>query len=212
MKRRFSYADEEQYYQDPIIRERPYQHLERYLACLTRPVRFFGGKRVLDIGAGECLYTQLLAKHLGVKRAIALELFPHRMQVAARPNKANPALSFVAGDCYGLPFSDGSFDIVLGVGVLHHLPEVEKAVQEIRRVLAPGGRYIGYEPNGFNAWVLWSYLFGHRSQNEYVLWPRKLREAFVRTQFDVFTRYFWARFPFLTNRFLTTSVGIIAER
>src|SRR3954454_23953797 len=39
----------------------------------------------------------------------------------------------------GLPFDDGSFDLVLGHAVLHHLPELDAAFAEFRRVLRPGG-------------------------------------------------------------------------
>ncbi|HZU40042.1 MAG TPA: class I SAM-dependent methyltransferase, partial [Solirubrobacteraceae bacterium] len=39
-----------------------------------------------------------------------------------------------------LPFPDGSFDLVMGHAVLHHLPDLERAFAEFHRVLAPGGR------------------------------------------------------------------------
>lgn len=48
-------------------------------------------------------------------------------------------LSFEQGDVQSLPFGDGSFDIVLSQAVLFYLPRPEDAVQELRRVLRPGG-------------------------------------------------------------------------
>lgn len=44
------------------------------------------------------------------------------------------------GDAENLPFPDASFDIVYSWGVLHHSPDTQRAVDEVRRVLRPGGR------------------------------------------------------------------------
>jgi ubiquinone/menaquinone biosynthesis C-methylase UbiE len=41
-----------------------------------------------------------------------------------------------------LPFQDSSFDIVTAMGVLHHTPNIDKAIEEIYRVLKPGGKIV----------------------------------------------------------------------
>ncbi len=43
------------------------------------------------------------------------------------------------GDAENLPFEDNSFDVVYSNGVLHHVPDIQKAFQEVHRVLRPGG-------------------------------------------------------------------------
>ena len=48
----------------------------------------------------------------------------------------------VACDAERLPFADASFDLVLGHAVLHHLPHLDRAFAEFRRVLKPGGRFL----------------------------------------------------------------------
>ena len=45
----------------------------------------------------------------------------------------------VACEASALPFDDGSFDLVFGHAVLHHLPDLAAAFREFRRVLRPGG-------------------------------------------------------------------------
>jgi SAM-dependent methyltransferase len=45
----------------------------------------------------------------------------------------------VAGDAEDLPLADGSFDLVFGHAVLHHIPDLERAFDEFHRVLNPGG-------------------------------------------------------------------------
>ena len=48
----------------------------------------------------------------------------------------------VPADAESLPFPDGSFDLVLGHAVLHHIPNLARAFQEFERVLAPGGKVL----------------------------------------------------------------------
>jgi SAM-dependent methyltransferase len=53
-------------------------------------------------------------------------------------------------DAEALPFPDGSFDLVLGHAVLHHLPNLSRAFSEFHRVLTPGGRIVfAGEPSRF---------------------------------------------------------------
>lgn len=60
-------------------------------------------------------------------------------------------------DAENLPFSDGSFDIVYSWGVLHHTPDTQRAVDEIRRVLRPQGcaRIMLYHLHSVTAFALW---------------------------------------------------------
>src|SRR5947209_7462945 len=110
----FSYELEKQYYGRAIPAEaKPYLHLEPYLRSWMNPEAVFKGRRILDIGAGECTYSRLIADRFEPGEIVACELFVERMLPAKRAN-ANSALRFVAGDCRRLPFSDCSFDLVFG--------------------------------------------------------------------------------------------------
>jgi SAM-dependent methyltransferase len=51
-------------------------------------------------------------------------------------------VSAVQADAESLPFADESFDLVIGHAVLHHLPDLDQAFAEFRRVLRPGGRIL----------------------------------------------------------------------
>ena len=62
-----------------------------------------------------------------VRKRFALEGVPGQAQVA---------------DAEHLPFEDNSFDVVYSFGVLHHTPDTQKAIDEVHRVLKPGGRII----------------------------------------------------------------------
>jgi len=50
--------------------------------------------------------------------------------------------TFMEGNAEKLPFHDNTFGCIYSFGVLHHTPDTEKAIQEIRRILMPGGRAV----------------------------------------------------------------------
>ncbi len=50
----------------------------------------------------------------------------------------------VVADAQNLPFENNSFDVAIMDAVLEHIPEVEKAIAEVSRVLKPGGLFVGY--------------------------------------------------------------------
>lgn len=209
--RTFSYELERRYYSRHWPASAgPYAHLEPYLRCWLDPEALFAGKRVLDIGAGECTYTRLIADRFGPRRIVACELFRERLVPAARANR-NPRLRFVVGDCFRLPFGPESFDVVWGSLVLSQLPDLGRAVSEIRRVLTPSGVYVGWEPNPFNVAIAYRYFFKARSRNQYLFWPWRVRPAFEQAGLELSVRYFYARLPSARSRFVGTCMGITAR-
>lgn len=207
----YSYAHEQDYYSRNWPKEAlPYQHLEPYLTCWMDPGEMFGGKTVLDIGAGECTYTRLIADCFAPRQIVACELFPPRMWPAANANR-NPRLEFVAGDAFSLPFADHAFDVVFGSLVLHQLPDLKGAIIEIKRVLSDSGVYVGIEPNPFNPIVLYRYFRGRHSRNQYLLSEKHLT-LFNDFGFIVKVQYFYGRFPWIRNRLMSTIMGIIAQQ
>ena len=104
------------------------------------------GLRILDFGCGSGANTALLAGRgacvAGVDiSADLIQLARRRLEVSGRPRGA----AFVVGSAHDLPFPDGSFDIVFGIAILHHL-DLELVSREVHRVLKPGGRAIFQEP------------------------------------------------------------------
>lgn len=189
---------------------KPYLHLERYVRCWLDPEATFSGKRVLDIGAGECTYTRLIAEKFWPKKIVACELFRERMLPAARANR-NGHLKFVAGDVFHIPFQSRSFEVIFGSLILCQLPDLVELVREIQRVLVDDGCYIGIEPNPHHPVHLYRYLRGNHSPNQYLLGPRHL-SAFEKAGFNVNIQYFWAKFPNLRSSLIGTCMGIIAKR
>ena len=96
---------------------------------------------VLEIGAG--LGTDLAQFATFGARTTDLDLSGGHLAMAKKNFKLRGLKGkFVHGDGEGLPFADNSFDVVYSNGVIHHTPNTEQVVDEIFRVLRPGGRAI----------------------------------------------------------------------
>jgi ubiquinone/menaquinone biosynthesis C-methylase UbiE len=96
--------------------------------------------RSLEIGAGTGYFTLNLMRAGVIATATCSDISPGMLS-ALRDNALRLGLDVqtTAADAESLPFKDGSFDLVLGHAVLHHIPVPARAFAEFERVLAPGG-------------------------------------------------------------------------
>ena len=98
------------------------------------------GKSCLDAGCGSGRYAVAL-KTLGAKDVVGLDLGVAAL-VDAQERLARAGMSgvsFKEGSVLDIPFSDGRFDFVMSNGVLHHTRDPLKGLQEMWRVMKPGG-------------------------------------------------------------------------
>ena len=102
------------------------------------------GERVLDVGCGSGAVTREIARRVGSHGlAVGLDPSPALLAVArklAQETGFGDHVEFREGDALRLPFPDSSFDAVVCVTVLSHVPRGEAAIPELVRVLRPGGR------------------------------------------------------------------------
>ena len=105
---------------------------------------------VLDFAAGTCWASELLCR-IGV-RTVSIDLSLEMMRRGRTRLASDQRLVFrnqawfVTARGQSLPFADGVFDGVLCMNALHHLPSYAAALEEIHRVLKPGGRAVFSEP------------------------------------------------------------------
>jgi ubiquinone/menaquinone biosynthesis C-methylase UbiE len=100
--------------------------------------------RLLDIGFGSGLnvayYPKEVTSVVGIDPNPGMEMLARqRMSAATMP------IEFHIGSGESLPFKDGSFDTVVTTLTLCTIDDVETALREVRRVLAPDGRYVLFE-------------------------------------------------------------------
>jgi ubiquinone/menaquinone biosynthesis C-methylase UbiE len=96
--------------------------------------------RALEIGAGTGYFSLNLVRAGVIREAVATDISPGMLERLER-SAAELGLEVETAACEAaeLPFDDGSFDLVFGHAVLHHLPDLTRAFREFRRVLRPSG-------------------------------------------------------------------------
>lgn len=145
-----------------------YPYLARYLDDL--PVE---GRKTLEIGLGFGTVGQILAQrgaqyHGADIAAGPVAMMRDRLRWLGRPDDG----SVLQASALGLPWEAGTFDLVVSIGCLHHTGDLPRAVNEVHRVLAPGG----------TAFVM---LYNAHSFRQLVVAPReRLRAARARRSSD----------------------------
>lgn len=121
---------------------------------LLRAVPWRGDERVLDVGCGRGLLLIGAARRLTTGRAVGVDIWqaedlsgnrPEAVLENARKEGVADRVEVRTADMRQLPFPDGSFDVVVSSTAIHNLyhpPDRDRAVREIARVLAPGGRVV----------------------------------------------------------------------
>ena len=109
-------------------------------------VKALGGQKrasfgqALEIGSGTGYFSLNLVQLGVIEQLTATDISPGMLeQLAATAEGLGLAVKTVRTEAEVLPFADESFDLVFGHAVLHHIPDLDKAFAEFRRVLRPGG-------------------------------------------------------------------------
>jgi ubiquinone/menaquinone biosynthesis C-methylase UbiE len=102
------------------------------------------GKVILDAGCGSGHTLQLIAEKYEPGELHGFDFMPEQIDLAEQ--RGLPAEIF-AGDITATSLPTGKFDAVFIQGVLHHVPQWRKALEEISRVVKPGGFLLLEEPN-----------------------------------------------------------------
>lgn len=100
---------------------------------------WFTAKTCLDAGTGSGRYAAAMASH-GAAKVVGVDISSAGLDVARTRNADTPSIEFREASVLNLPFDDCSFDFVCCAGVLHHTPSIQRGLDEIERVLKPGGK------------------------------------------------------------------------
>lgn len=110
----------------------PMNYINWALGC----VHWRGDEKVLDIGSGPGDWYNSIHEKYPNTAYYGLDLHPGMLHKHAAQKTLN------VSDIQNLPYADGTFDIVMANHVLFHVPDMEQAMRECRRVLKPGAIFM----------------------------------------------------------------------
>jgi len=98
------------------------------------------GEQVLELGCG----TGGMWRGVTLPESchVTLTDFSAGMLETAKASTAHLAADYAVVDAQDIPYPDAAFDVVIANMMLYHVPDIAKALAEIRRVLKPGGRFL----------------------------------------------------------------------
>ena len=100
------------------------------------------GARVLEIGCGQGVGSEIILTRFGAREIVAFDLDPDMVNRArSRLARWGDRVRFEVGDAARIPAPDAHFDAVFDFGIIHHVPDWRRAVGEVSRVLRPGGQF-----------------------------------------------------------------------
>lgn len=139
-------------------------------------------EKVLEVAAGTGLIALGISNH--VKQIDAIDFSPKMIGTAKKKAQVKGVsnIRFGVQDAYALSFPSSSFDAVIIANTLHIMPEPEKALGEIGRVLKPGGKLIAptFVHAGSRKAALLSRLMSITGFRAYHKWTQQSYHAFLR--------------------------------
>jgi len=116
-----------------------------YLRGIVRNLRELSqlgsGKKILEIGCGNGVGTLLIQEFFKPEEFIATEFDPQLVEIAQMKNKGTEII-VEEGNATALRFQDAEFDAVIGLSVIHHIPNWRACIDELGRIIKPNGMLI----------------------------------------------------------------------
>lgn len=154
------------------------EEMERHHVPITAPVvevmQLQPTDKVLDLSCGAGWATRLLAKSVPRGSVIGVDLSDQMIVHARESSKEFSNIEYRVGSAEQIPAEDNSFDKVLSVEAFYYYPDQDRALDELRRVLKPGGNLFIlinlYKDNAYSLrWVKELAVPVHaRSESEYL--------------------------------------------
>lgn len=159
------------------------------------------GDLLLELGAGAGRNTP---RYEGYKRIVLLDYSTTQLQQARARLGDSTRYVYVAADVYRLPFVDGLFDGATLIRVLHHLAEGQAALNQVRRVMRPGGTFILEFANKQNVKAIARYMLRRQTWSPFA--PEPIEFVELNYNFHPATTRAWLKQAgFAIERQLTVS-------
>jgi ubiquinone/menaquinone biosynthesis C-methylase UbiE len=195
----------EQYATSEKFRARVSLHKRFRVGDLTWPRWVFdrmsipAAAKVLELGCGTGLFWRVNGDRVAPTWRLFLTDYSEGMARESRAAAVDLLSSvYVASiDAQSIPFADGTFDVVIAGHMLYHVPDRERAIREVRRVLAPNGVFHASTIGRRYLWQVWElfasaapeapnlFEYAHAAFGEET-GPELLRRSFEHVETDVF--------------------------
>lgn len=106
---------------------------------------------VLEIGCGQGIGAKIIHEMFEPEKYVGIDLDPRMIDRARKKGAGLPNTTFVEGDAAHLDFPDGTFDLVVDFGIIHHIPNWRDALAEVHRTLKAGGEFL-FEELSVETW------------------------------------------------------------
>lgn len=100
------------------------------------------GLRALDVGCGTGYTTEAILKWSAHGEVVGIDLTPQQLNKAVKKLKSRRDTLFLRGDAENLPFKKNTFNAVVSVGAIEYFPDPKRVIQEMARVVKPGGKVV----------------------------------------------------------------------
>jgi ubiquinone/menaquinone biosynthesis C-methylase UbiE len=142
-----AHAAVEDYVPFPVLAHRDLWQASLEIPFIIHCLGIPPAQRILEVGCGRANALVPLAERCAPRRLVGLDVDGGLLAGAQRHLEASGvAAELFQADVRSLPFPDRAFDVVLDFGTCYHIATPERALAEIARVLAPGGRLIHETP------------------------------------------------------------------
>lgn len=135
------------------------------------------GKLLLEIGAGAGRNTP---RYANFECIVVMDYSSTQLEQAQQRLGVSDQYIYVAADVYKLPFVNGLFDTTTMIRVIHHMADAPKALQQIRQVMQPSGKFLLEYANKRNLKAVIRYWLGKQEWNPFDKTPVE----FVPLNFD----------------------------
>jgi SAM-dependent methyltransferase len=164
--------------------------------------RFVGGpgRRVLDVG---CRYGALTRAYLEGNHVVGIDVDRWALDEAARRGVE----THWADAEQPLPFEDETFDVAVAGELLEHVRDPAALVGETRRVLRPGGVFVGSVPNAFRLKNRLRFLAGHKPEDD----PTHLHLFSAADLYALLGHFEDVRLHFISSRFIRIHARLAAN-
>ena len=164
---------------------------------------FSKNAKILDYGCGTGSSLKKVIE-FEPKKIVGIDISDVSIEKARNNIKSDKDnLELIVDNCEKTKFGENEFDLVYGTGILHHL-QINQCLNEISRVLKPGGRLLFIEPLGTNPFInFYRYLTpGSRSKDEHPLLKEdfdNINRNFSKMEIKYYGFFTLVFFPFYKN-------------